>query len=113
MWCIGVFLANFFVWSRISGTFVEYLEMPIAILCGFMYPIRVLSEWLQIISGFIPIRWALEAMNESLLGMRDMSYLGTHWALSLALSLTIMAITHWLQNKVHDVIRINGELSSI
>ena len=113
MWCIGVFLANFFVWSRISGTFVEYLEMPIAIFCGFMYPIRVLPEWLQIISGFIPIRWALEAMNESLLGMRDMSYLGTHWALSLALSLTIMAITHWLQKKVHDVIRINGELSSI
>ena len=47
MWCIGVFLANFLAWSRLSGTFVDYLEMPVAFLCGFMYPIRVLPGWLQ------------------------------------------------------------------
>lgn len=113
MWCAGVFLANFLAWSRISGTFVEYLEMPIAILCGFMFPIRILPQWLQVISGFVPIRWALEAMNESLLGMRDLHFLLTHWGTALALSLLLMAVTGWLQKKVQDKIRVNGELSSI
>jgi ABC-2 type transport system permease protein len=113
LWCIGVFLANFLAWSRISGTFVDYLEMPIAFLCGFMYPIRVLPGWLQIVSGAVPIRWALQAMNESLLGNRDVTFLVTHWAIAVGISLIFLAITRWLQSKVHDSIRINGELSSI
>jgi len=113
MWCIGVFLANFLAWSRVSSTFVDYLEMPVAFLCGFMYPIRVLPVWLQVLSGVLPIRWALQAMNESLLGNRDWSFLVTHWAVAIAISLVFIAITRWLQVKVQDSIRVNGELSSI
>lgn len=113
MWCMGVFLANFIAWSRISTWFVDYLEMPIAFLCGFMYPIRVLPGWLQILSGAIPIRWALQAMNESLLGNRDLTFLATHWAIAIGISLIFLAITRWLQVKVHDSIRLSGELSSI
>ncbi|MBA4384166.1 MAG: hypothetical protein C0410_05470 [Anaerolinea sp.] len=113
MWSIGVFLANFLAWSRLSGTFVDYLEMPIAFLCGFMYPIRVLPVWLQYVSGAVPIRWALEAMNESLLGSHDLNYLATHWVMTVGLSLIFIAITRWMQAKVHDSIRLSGELSSI
>ena len=113
MWSIGVFLANFLAWSRLSGSFVDFLEMPIAFLCGFMYPIRVLPGWLQILSGALPIRWALEAMNESLLGSRDLSFLLTHWAAAMVISLVFLAVTGWLQGKVHDSLRVSGELSSI
>jgi ABC-2 type transport system permease protein len=113
MWVSGIFLANFLAWSRISGTFVEYLEMPVAILCGFMYPLRVLPAWMQTISTFIPIRWALEAMNESLLGMNDLSYLGTHWALALGLSVATLLITTFLQEKVQDKIRTTGEVNTL
>jgi len=113
MWCIGVFLANFLAWSRLSGSFVDFLEMPIAFLCGFMYPIRVLPGWLQTLSGVIPIRWALQAMNESLLGNRDLPFLLTHWAMAIGISLAFLALTGWLQARVHDSIRLSGELSSI
>jgi ABC-2 type transport system permease protein len=113
MWCIGVFLANFLAWSRLSGTFVDYLEMPIAFLCGFMFPVRVLPQWIQIVSGFIPIRWALQAMNESLLGTADAQFLVIHWGATILLSVILLFITHRLQNKVHDSIRVTGELSSI
>ncbi len=113
MWSIGVFLANFLAWSRLSGTFVDYLEMPIAFLCGFMYPIRVLPVWLQYISGVVPIRWALEAMNESLLGMQDLKYLAFHWLMAIVISLIILLVSRWMQAKVHDSIRLSGELSSI
>jgi ABC-2 type transport system permease protein len=113
MWCIGVFLANFLAWSRISGTFVDYLEMPVAFLCGFMYPIRVLPGWLQTISAVIPIRWALQAMNESLLGNYDWTFLVYHWGMALVISLVFVAITRWLQNKLHDSVRVSGELGSI
>ena len=113
LWSIGVFLANFLAWSRLSGTFVDYLEMPIAFLCGFMYPIRVLPDWLRTIAGVIPIRWALQAMNESLLGNHDLAFLATRWAITIGLALGFVIITRWLQVKVHDRIRLSGELSSI
>jgi len=113
MWSIGVFLANFLAWSRLSGTFVDYLEMPIAFLCGFMYPIRVLPVWLQYVSGVVPIRWALEAMNESLLGTRDLKFLAFHWLMAITISLVILVLTRWMQVRVHDSIRLSGELSSI
>jgi ABC-2 type transport system permease protein len=113
MWCIGVFLANFLAWSRLSGTFVDFLEMPIAFLCGFMYPIRVLPGWVQVIAGALPIRWALEAMNESLLGTRDLRFLGIHWLVTIGLSLVFMLITRRLQVLVHNSIRVTGELTSI
>lgn len=113
MWCAGVFLANFLAWSRISSTFVEYLEMPIAILCGFMYPLRVLPEWMRGISTLLPIRWALEAMNESLLGMQDWGYLVEHWAIAVVQCLLLMGINYLLQKKVQEHIRVSGELSSL
>jgi len=113
LWSMGVFLANFLAWSRISGVFVDYLEMPIAFLCGFMYPIRILPHWIQIIAGFLPIRWALEGMNESLLGNHDLNFLLIHWAFSIGLSVAFILVTRWLQARVQDSIRLSGELSSI
>ena len=113
MWCISIFLANFFAWSRISGSFVEFLEMPVAILCGFMFPIRVLPSWMQFISGFIPVRWALEAMNESLIGSTNPSFLLEHWGFALGISFITLAISSVMQKKVQNIIRINGELSTI
>ena len=68
---------------------------------------------MQTIAGFIPIRWALEAMNESLLGNRDLTFLFGRWCMALGLSLAFILITQWLQGRVQDAIRLNGELSSI
>jgi ABC-2 type transport system permease protein len=113
LWCMGVFLANFLAWSRLSGFFIDFLEMPIAFLCGFMYPIRVLPGWLQVLSGVLPIRWALQAMNESLLGTHDLGFLLTHWGMAVGLALVFLALTAWLQVQVHYSLRVSGELSSI
>ena len=113
LWCLGVFLANFLAWSRLSGSLVDYLELPVAFLCGFMYPIRVLPEWLQGVSTFIPVRWALQALDSMLLGH---STLGSYWfqiGMAVVTASFFWLISLWLDQKVHDHIRITGELSSI
>ena len=113
MWSLGIFLANFLVWSRLSGSFVEFTEMPVAILCGFMYPIHILPVWMQSISMIFPIRWSLEAMNAALAGSGDFSFYSVKWGLSLLISLIFWLITRWLEVKVHDQIRVTGEMSSL
>jgi len=113
MWAIGVFLANFTVWSRISGSYVEFLEIPIPLLCGFMYPIDILPSWMQSVSTVIPIRWALEALNAAILGKPSMAFFMSHWGMALFLSLIFWGLARWLDGKVHDRIRVTGEMSSI
>jgi ABC-2 type transport system permease protein len=113
LWCIGVFLANFLVWSRLSGTMVDFLELPVAVLCGFMYPISVLPAWMQAISAALPIRWALQALNACLLGASTTALLWRDWTLALGISLLFLWLAQCMSEKVHDLIRVSGELNSI
>ena len=113
MWCIGLFLANFLVWSRLGSPLVDFLELPVAVLCGFMYPLRVLPDWMQAISTVLPIRWALQALDETLSGGRDPALLWMQWALAFGISLLFWGLSRWLDGKVHDRVRVTGELSSI
>ena len=111
-WCIGVLLANFRAWSRASGNFINYLEMPIAVLGCFMFPANVLPAWLLPFSAVLPFRWAVTALNESLNGS-DSMIIFQSWLLALSLSLVYLVAAIWLAARVHDKIRISGELSSI
>ncbi|KAF0111126.1 MAG: antibiotic transport system permease protein [Chloroflexi bacterium] len=113
LWSLGVFLANFLVWSRLSGSLVDFLELPVAVLCGFMYPIQILPNWMQGISAIFPIRWALQAMQASLQGSEINGIIWQKWGLALAISLVFWSISLWLDRKVHNMIRLTGELSSI
>lgn len=113
LWSIGVFLANFLVWSRLSGSIVDFLELPIAVFCGFMYPISILPVWMQNISMIFPIRWALQAMQSSFNGEPISGTTWQFWALSLGISLVIWISSLILDSKVHDMIRKTGEMSSI
>lgn len=113
LWCLGVFLANFLAWSRLSGSLVDFLELPMAFLCGFMYPIRVLPQWLQSFSTFVPVRWALQALDSTLLKSQDTNSYWLHISMALFTATAFWLISLWFDRKVHDHIRVTGELSSI
>ena len=112
LWCMGIFLANLLAWSRLSGTFVDLLEMPVALLCGFMFPISVLPVWMQSISVVFPIRWSLEALRAGMQGTAGAELLPL-WGMALGISLLFYLLSRWLDGKVHDHIRVTGELHSI
>jgi ABC-2 type transport system permease protein len=113
LWCLGMFLANFMVWSRLTTSLVDFFETPVAVLCGFMYPIRVLPGWMQAISAIFPIRWSLEALQDALRGSHDAAQLWRLWGLAFAISLAFLAVARLLEGKVHELIRVTGELNSI
>ncbi len=113
LWSLGIFLANFLVWSRLSGSLVDFLELPVAVLCGFMYPIQIMPEWMQNISKVLPIRWALQSLQSAFKGESISESVLLNWGLSLAISMVIVFFSLWLDGKVHDMIRKTGEMSSI
>jgi ABC-2 type transport system permease protein len=113
LWCMGVFLANLMVWSRLSTSIVEFIEMPVALLAGFMYPISILPVWMQDISSIFPIRWGLETLRDSMQGGALDQQMLIKWSISLGISLVIYIFARLLDQKVHDLVRVSGELSSI
>jgi ABC-2 type transport system permease protein len=112
-WCSGIFLANFHAWSRVSGTAINYLELPVAVICGFMFPVRILPAWMQIISTILPMRWAVEAVQGSLLGQIDTFSLIRLWLMAIAISAIYFVLAVWLESKVHHNIRVTGSYTSI
>lgn len=118
-WCMGIFLANFHAWSRASATMANFLEFPVAIFSGFLFPISILPNWFGPVSAILPSRWAVSALygflgDTSTNGKMHTS--GMIWwemLVALGLSLLYLILARRLAHFVHDQIRITGELSSV
>lgn len=112
-WCMGIFLAHFRVWSRVTGFLINYLELPIAILAAFMFPINYLPRSILWLSNSIPIRWGVTGLNSSFQAQLQLDTLWSNWAAALGVSLIYLLVTYLMSKKVHDMIRVSGELSSV
>lgn len=112
-WCIGFFLAHFRVWSRVTGMFINYLELPVAILAAFMFPISYLPRWIMWLSNSLPVRWGVSGLNVSFQNGIHWSAIGLDWLSAVGASLVYLTVTWLMSRKVHDMIRVTGELSSV
>lgn len=111
-WCLGIFLAHWPVVSRLSGLFINYLELPIGILTGFMFPISLLPGWAQWLAFFTPMVWAFNGVSESFQDA-DLSILWRNWIMASAVACLYLIITFFMSKKVENMIRVTGELSSL
>jgi ABC-2 type transport system permease protein len=112
-WCIGLFLAHWPVVSRLSGLFVNYLELPIGLLTGFMFPINLLPGWAQWLAFCTPLVWAFNGVSAAVQPGVDLASLGQNWLISLGISGLYLSSTIFMSKRVGDMIRVTGELSSV
>lgn len=112
-WCIGLFLAHFRVVTRVTGMFINYLELPVAILAAFMFPIEYLPRWIMWLSNSIPIRWGVTGLNSSFQPQIQSANIWLDWGTSIGISLLYLLVTYFFSRKVRDMIRVSGELSSV
>jgi ABC-2 type transport system permease protein len=112
-WCIGIFLSHWPVVSRLSGLFINYLELPIGLLTGFMFPVSLLPTWAQWLSKLTPMSWAFNSLSASLQPGIDLQNLWSNWMMTLGISLVYLVGTFFMSKRVQDMIRVTGELSSV
>jgi ABC-2 type transport system permease protein len=113
-WCLGLFLAHWPVVSRLSGLFVNYLELPVGMLTGFMFPISLLPGWAQWLSGLTPMVWAFNGLSSAFQdGVVDPSSLWKNWLMALSIASVYLIMTFFMSKKVQDMIRVTGEMSSV
>jgi ABC-2 type transport system permease protein len=112
-WCIGIFLAHWPVVSRLSGLFVNYLELPVGMLTGFMFPISLLPGWAQGLAVFTPLVWAFNGLSASFQPGVDPAALWRNLLMAFGIACVYLLVTIFMSKKVQDMIRVTGELSSV
>ena len=113
-WSMGVFLANITALSRKSKLLITFIDLPIIVLSGFMFPIELLPQWMQWVAAIIPIRWSGSAIKASIaVGSFDIQQMLIWIALTLLISAIYYLLSKRLAGLVHDKIRVNGEAKYI
>jgi len=112
-WCIGIFLAHWPIVSRLSGLFINYLELPVAMLTGFMFPVSLLPVWARWLAGMTPMVWAFNGLSASFQPGVTTSSILTDWVTALGISCIYLVVTFLMSKRVQDMIRVSGELSSV
>lgn len=114
LWCMGVVMANLNALSRGSKLIITFIDMPIIVLCGFLFPIELLPRWVQWIASIFPVRWSGSVLKASVsLQTIDVSQMLIWIMLALLVSLVYFILTRWLSVLVQTKIRVNGDTRHI
>lgn len=104
------FLAMSFTLSRQAYALMNMLEYPVYLICGFMFPVSVLPDWLKPLSWVLPPTWAIELLR--IISRKDMKQdeLIVAWGALLMLTVFYLVISLAYYRLVEKRARINGNL---
>ncbi len=107
---ISVALTPLFAVWRWAFTVLNGLEIGVYGLCGFMFPISELPQWLQPVSYALSPTWATRALyaSASPSGSSDVT---SWWLMTLGLSAIYLVLSVFLYRFVEIRARVTGELA--
>jgi ABC-2 type transport system permease protein len=107
---ISVALTPLFAVWRWAFTVLNGLEIGVYGLCGFMFPISELPQWLQPVSYALSPTWATRALyaSASPTGSSDVT---SWWLMTFGLSAIYLVLSVFLYRFVEVRARVTGELA--
>jgi len=107
---IAITLTPLFALWRWAFSMLNGFELGVYVLCGFMFPVAILSPWAQGIAGFLGPTWAVRAIYATTTQSGSHDYL-LWWAIAVGLSLLYMAGAVLLYEVVQRRARESGDLA--
>ena len=92
---------------------VNYLELPVGMLTGFMFPISLLPGWAQWLAFLTPMVWAFKGLTIAIQPDINFASLWQNWLMAFGIACVYLIGTFFLSKRVEDMIRVTGELSSV
>ncbi len=65
---VSILLAYLLTLSRKTTLYMNLIEYPIILVCGFVFPVDILPSWVQKISYSLPPTWAVKLLRISVAG---------------------------------------------
>lgn len=107
---VALCIAYLLMISRKTTLYMNLLEIPIIMLCGFAYPIEVLPQWAQTISKVIPLTWIVQLIRMSIQGVPSNQEYANKVAISLVAIVGCILVTIWLYRVIDRMVRQKATL---
>ena len=108
--CIALSLTPLFALWRTAFTMINGFELGVYVLCGFMFPIAVLTPWLQGVAAVLAPTWAVRALYASTLAEGPHDFV-VWWLVAGGLSLAYLVAAYFLYALVEREARVSGQLA--
>jgi ABC-2 type transport system permease protein len=89
---------------------INGFELGVYVLCGFMFPIAVLTPWLQGLGAVLAPTWAVRALYASTLAEGPHDFVAW-WLVAGALSVAYLVAAYFLYALVEREARVSGQLA--
>ena len=107
---ISSVLAALLTLSRRTTLYMNCIEIPFILLCGFSFPVDVLPNWLHPVSRAMSPTWAVELLRMAINGVENSHLFGRNLFILLALSAAYAVFSAWLYRRIDRHVRICASL---
>lgn len=107
---ISICLAYLLTLSRKTQLYMNCIEIPIILLCGFVFPVEILPEWVLPISYALSPTWAVKLIRLSVSGVENrMEYFAVLGILG-CITMVYIVLTIFLYKTIEKQVRIKATL---
>lgn len=110
--CFIVFstlIAYLLTLSRKTTLYMNLIEIPIVLLCGFVFPVEFLPRWVRLVSYVLPPTWAVKLLRLSL-EQTGMAHFWSLFGVLAAVTAGYCAITRLLYRIIDRQVRRSAAL---
>lgn len=96
--------------SRKTQLYMNCIEIPVILVCGFVYPVEALPRWVQPISRLLSPSWAAELLRMGVWGVEDPGVFFQKLGILLVLTLFYSGLSALLFRVIDRQVRIRASL---
>lgn len=107
---ISTITAYLLTLSRKTQLYMNCIEIPVILLCGFVFPVEMLPRFLWPISYALSPTWAVKLMHMSVAGVSDIAAYWQTFAILAGMTAMYMILGALLERRIDKQVRINATL---
>lgn len=107
---ISTVIAYLLTLSRKTQLYMNCIEIPIILVCGFVFPVEVLPNWVLPISYALSPTWAVKLIRMSIAGINNSAEYFTTFGIMAAITLAYVVVSTLLYQVIDKQVRIRATL---
>ena len=107
---ISTVIAYLLTLSRKTQLYMNCIEIPIILACGFVFPVEVLPAWVRPISYALSPTWAIKLMRMSIAGINNPTQYFTTLGILAGLTAIYVLLSSLLYQVIDKQVRIKATL---
>ena len=96
--------------SRKTELYMNCIEIPIILLCGFVFPVTILPEAVRVLSYALSPTWAVELLRMAVWGVTEPALFWKDYGIMLGITAVYALLSALLYRKIDRRVRVTASL---